>query len=82
MLTFSISYYRLFGFNGGKLRMDERLDLSMSDPDLVPLIVQVRHSFEFSSCSLLALLQQFIIHSLVRLLMLISKLQPLVDFST
>ncbi|XP_043811730.1 replication factor C subunit 1 isoform X3 [Manihot esculenta] len=31
---------KLFGFNGGKLRMDERIDLSMSDPDLVPLITQ------------------------------------------
>ncbi|XP_078172068.1 replication factor C subunit 1-like isoform X3 [Carex rostrata] len=31
---------KLFGFNGGKLRMDERLDYSMSDPDLVPLIIQ------------------------------------------
>ncbi|WOL16902.1 replication factor C subunit 1 isoform X4 [Canna indica] len=31
---------KLFGFNGGRLRMDERIDLSMSDPDLVPLIVQ------------------------------------------
>lgn len=31
---------KLFGFDGGKLRMDERIDLSMSDPDLVPLIVQ------------------------------------------
>ncbi|XP_050223029.1 replication factor C subunit 1 isoform X2 [Mercurialis annua] len=31
---------KLFGFNGGKLRMDERIDLSMSDPDLVPLLVQ------------------------------------------
>lgn len=31
---------KLFGFNGGKLRMDERIDLSMSDPDLIPLIVQ------------------------------------------
>ncbi|XP_068650919.1 replication factor C subunit 1 isoform X2 [Aristolochia californica] len=31
---------KLFGYNGGKLRMDERIDLSMSDPDLVPLIVQ------------------------------------------
>ncbi|GAB2280157.1 replication factor C subunit 1 [Dionaea muscipula] len=31
---------KLFGFDGGKLRMDERLDLSMSDPDLVPLLVQ------------------------------------------
>ncbi|RVW92876.1 Replication factor C subunit 1 [Vitis vinifera] len=30
----------LFGFNGGKLRMDERIDLSMSDPDLVPLLIQ------------------------------------------
>ncbi|RVW36294.1 Replication factor C subunit 1 [Vitis vinifera] len=32
---------KLFGFNGGKLRMDERIDLSMSDPDLVPLLIQV-----------------------------------------
>ncbi|KAL4312171.1 hypothetical protein GQ457_01G045390 [Hibiscus cannabinus] len=31
---------KLFGFNGGKLRMDERIDLSMSDPDLIPLVVQ------------------------------------------
>ncbi|KAL5563459.1 hypothetical protein UlMin_033206 [Ulmus minor] len=31
---------KLFGFNAGKLRMDERMNLSMSDPDLVPLIVQ------------------------------------------
>ncbi|GMI86241.1 replication factor C1, replication factor C 1 [Hibiscus trionum] len=31
---------KLFGFNGGKLRTDERIDLSMSDPDLVPLLVQ------------------------------------------
>ncbi|KAG5517231.1 hypothetical protein RHGRI_037851 [Rhododendron griersonianum] len=31
---------KLFGFNGGKLRMDERINLSMSDPDLVPLIIQ------------------------------------------
>lgn len=31
---------KLFDFKGGKLRMDERMDLSMSDPDLVPLIVQ------------------------------------------
>ncbi|KAH7653030.1 replication factor C subunit 1 protein [Dioscorea alata] len=31
---------KLFGFNGGKLRMDERIDLCMSDPDLVPLIIQ------------------------------------------
>ncbi|KAG8090019.1 hypothetical protein GUJ93_ZPchr0011g27369 [Zizania palustris] len=31
---------KLFGFNGGRLRMDERIDLSMSDPDLVPLIIQ------------------------------------------
>ena len=32
---------RLFGYNAGKLRMDERVDLSMSDPDLVPLLIQV-----------------------------------------
>ncbi|KAK9903071.1 hypothetical protein M0R45_001287 [Rubus argutus] len=31
---------KLFGFNAGKLRMDERVDLSMSDPDLVPLLIQ------------------------------------------
>ncbi|XP_031254201.1 replication factor C subunit 1-like [Pistacia vera] len=31
---------KLFGFNGGRLRMDERIDLSMSDPDLVPLLIQ------------------------------------------
>ncbi|KAG2674239.1 hypothetical protein I3760_13G125000 [Carya illinoinensis] len=31
---------KLFGFNAGKLRMDERMDLSMSDPDLVPLLIQ------------------------------------------
>ncbi|KAJ6827135.1 replication factor C subunit 1 isoform X2 [Iris pallida] len=31
---------KLFGFNGGKLRMDERIDFCMSDPDLVPLIIQ------------------------------------------
>ncbi|KAK3038253.1 hypothetical protein RJ639_030862 [Escallonia herrerae] len=29
---------KLFSFNAGKLRMDERIDLSMSDPDLVPLL--------------------------------------------
>jgi hypothetical protein len=32
---------RLFGFNAGKMKMDERINLSMSDPDLVPLIIQV-----------------------------------------
>lgn len=31
---------KLLGVNGGKLRMDERMDLSMSDPDLIPLIIQ------------------------------------------
>ncbi|CAA2992856.1 replication factor C subunit 1 [Olea europaea subsp. europaea] len=31
---------KLFNFNAGKLRMDERINLSMSDPDLVPLIIQ------------------------------------------
>ncbi|KAL6195986.1 hypothetical protein ACLB2K_031603 [Fragaria x ananassa] len=31
---------KLFNFNAGKLRMDERVDLSMSDPDLVPLLIQ------------------------------------------
>ncbi|KAL2536029.1 Replication factor C subunit 1 [Forsythia ovata] len=31
---------KLFNYNAGKLRMDERIDLSMSDPDLVPLIIQ------------------------------------------
>lgn len=32
---------RLFGFNAGKLKIDERINLCMSDPDLVPLIIQV-----------------------------------------
>ena len=32
---------RLMSFEGGRLRMDERLDASMSDPDLVPLLIQV-----------------------------------------
>ncbi|KAM0937089.1 putative DNA polymerase III, clamp loader complex, gamma/delta/delta subunit [Dioscorea sansibarensis] len=31
---------KLFGFNGGELQMDERIDLCMSDPYLVPLIIQ------------------------------------------
>ncbi|KAK3149694.1 hypothetical protein QOZ80_3AG0221030 [Eleusine coracana subsp. coracana] len=31
---------KLFGFNGGRLRFDERIDFGMSDPDLVPLIIQ------------------------------------------
>ncbi|KAL2344013.1 hypothetical protein Fmac_005298 [Flemingia macrophylla] len=31
---------KLSGFNAGKLKMDERINLSMSDPDLVPLLVQ------------------------------------------
>ncbi|KAL8154305.1 hypothetical protein V2J09_012065 [Rumex salicifolius] len=31
---------KLFGYNGGKLRMDERINLSMSDMDLVPLLIQ------------------------------------------
>ncbi|KAJ0261308.1 Replication factor C subunit 1 [Hirschfeldia incana] len=31
---------KLFGYNGGKMRMDERIDLSMSDFDLVPLLIQ------------------------------------------
>ncbi|XP_038706721.1 replication factor C subunit 1 isoform X3 [Tripterygium wilfordii] len=31
---------KLLGFNGGKLKMDERIDLSMSDPDLIPLLIQ------------------------------------------
>uniref|UniRef100_A0A803NP07 Replication factor C subunit 1 n=1 Tax=Cannabis sativa TaxID=3483 RepID=A0A803NP07_CANSA len=31
---------KLFNFNSGKLRMDEKMDFSMSDPDLVPLIIQ------------------------------------------
>lgn len=41
MLLIVIFGVRLFGFSGGKLRMDERIDLSMSDPDLVPLLIQV-----------------------------------------
>ncbi|CAH9089081.1 unnamed protein product [Cuscuta epithymum] len=31
---------KLFGFNGGKMKIDERISLCMSDPDLVPLIIQ------------------------------------------
>ncbi|WRX12714.1 DNA replication factor RFC1 [Theobroma cacao] len=31
---------KLFGIYGGKWRMDQRIDLSMSDPDLVPLLIQ------------------------------------------
>ncbi|KAF7805771.1 replication factor C subunit 1 [Senna tora] len=31
---------KLFGFNASKLKMDERINLSMSDPDLVPLLIQ------------------------------------------
>ncbi|KAI3744069.1 hypothetical protein L1987_57141 [Smallanthus sonchifolius] len=31
---------KLFDYNGGNLRMDERFDLATSDPDLVPLIIQ------------------------------------------
>ncbi|XP_054813026.1 replication factor C subunit 1 isoform X2 [Prosopis cineraria] len=31
---------KLFGFDAGKLKMDERINLSMSDPDLVPLLIQ------------------------------------------
>ncbi len=42
--------FRLFGFNGGKLRMDERIDLSMSDPDLVPLLIQVFFLFTYIYC--------------------------------
>ncbi|KAG6789126.1 hypothetical protein POTOM_005216 [Populus tomentosa] len=40
---------KLFGFNGGKLRMDERIDLSMSDPDLVPLLIQGGMDLNLSS---------------------------------
>ncbi|RYR69196.1 hypothetical protein Ahy_A03g015730 isoform A [Arachis hypogaea] len=31
---------KLFGFNATKMRMDDRISLSMSDPDLVPLLIQ------------------------------------------
>ncbi|KAI9107657.1 hypothetical protein K1719_021320 [Acacia pycnantha] len=31
---------KLFSFNAGKLKMDERISLGMSDPDLVPLLIQ------------------------------------------
>lgn len=31
---------KLLGYEGGRLRMDERMDLCMSDPDLVPLLIQ------------------------------------------
>jgi hypothetical protein len=42
-ILFMVIYwtFRLFGFNGGRLRMDERINFGMSDPDLVPLIIQV-----------------------------------------
>lgn len=46
----SLFFCRLFHFNGGKLRMDERIDLSMSDPDLVPLIIQVFLFIYFFLC--------------------------------
>lgn len=46
--------YRLFGFNSGKLRMDERIDLSMSDPDLVPLLIQVWLVLEVNMWSLIS----------------------------
>ncbi|GAU41667.1 hypothetical protein TSUD_272510, partial [Trifolium subterraneum] len=36
---------KLFGFNAGKMRWDERINLSMSDPDLVPLIIQGERNF-------------------------------------
>ena len=41
---------RLFGFNSGKLRMDERIDLSMSDLDLVPLLIQVFYFGLIDAC--------------------------------
>eukprot|EP00249_Psilotum_nudum_P023458 c28881_g2_i1 orf=668-3328(-) len=31
---------KLMGYDGGRMRMDDRLDASMSDPDLVPLLIQ------------------------------------------
>ncbi|KAJ7519359.1 hypothetical protein O6H91_20G035600 [Diphasiastrum complanatum] len=31
---------KLLGYDGGRLRMDERLDATMSDPDLVPLLIE------------------------------------------
>ncbi|KAL5065723.1 hypothetical protein RYX36_027460 [Vicia faba] len=31
---------KLFGLNAGKMRMEERITLSMSEPDLVPLLIQ------------------------------------------
>ncbi|XP_002963662.2 replication factor C subunit 1 [Selaginella moellendorffii] len=31
---------KLMGFEGGRLKMDDRIDLAMSDMDLVPLIIQ------------------------------------------
>ena len=34
-------FCRLFGFYGGKLTVEERIDLSLSDIDLVPLLIQV-----------------------------------------
>jgi hypothetical protein len=29
------------GYEGGRLRMDDRMDAAMSDMDLVPLLIQV-----------------------------------------
>ena len=31
---------KLLGYEGGRLRLDERMDLCMSDPDRIPLILQ------------------------------------------
>ncbi|KAJ3679192.1 hypothetical protein LUZ60_017203 [Juncus effusus] len=42
---------KLFGYDGGKLRMDERLDFAMSDPDLVPLIIQENY-INYKPCTL------------------------------
>ncbi|KAH9301736.1 hypothetical protein KI387_013319, partial [Taxus chinensis] len=31
---------KLLGYEGGRLRLDERMDFCMTDPDLIPLIIQ------------------------------------------
>ncbi len=41
---------RLLGYEGGRLRMDDRMDAAMSDMDLVPLLIQVLTVF--SVCQL------------------------------
>ncbi|RYR35302.1 hypothetical protein Ahy_A10g050462 isoform B [Arachis hypogaea] len=44
----------LFGFNATKMRMDDRISLSMSDLDLVPLLIQENHNFIWAACLLIS----------------------------